>query len=256
MAVFLSGVDWRQQNAELVNQQIQFVDDPNAIRTEISASKIEYDTVVIIPEKDAFDNDLSVAIFVRLHNFGEIIVPLQLVANYPNGITITKEMMVDAESIVIAVSSPLPLNILFAAAIRIKTSNMFFNRSDLLQFISLQQLTQFEAMNPNIVQQSYQTTIGTINSQIGNYYDLKTMLEEQSEADKDQTLLWILKVFTAFNVCGSSMQISAPLEFNFKTANETLASLKGGQQSLTDGVIDKESSTVGKVVSMLNKYLG
>lgn len=101
-----------------------------------------------------------------------------------------------------------------------------------MQWVSPVQLQEFEELYPDIVRNAYNTALANVYAQIGNYYDIKDLLSITDEEEKDQTLLWILKVFTAYNVCAPSVQISEPLKANFEQANITLKELKGGQVSM------------------------
>lgn len=146
---------------------------------------------------------------------------------------------------------------IYSAQVFINITDMYFRRSELLQWVTPVQLQEFEELYPNIVRNAYNTALANVYAQIGNYYDIKDLLSITDEEEKDQTLLWILKVFTAYNVCAPAVQISEPLRANFEQANITLKELKGGQVSMENSASKlQEDGTKGVLVSINKQYRG
>ena len=145
----------------------------------------------------------------------------------------------------------------YVSGVQVNITDMYFRKSELLQWVSPVQLQEFEELYPDIVRNAYNTALANVYAQIGNYYDIKDLLSITDEEEKDQTLLWILKVFTAYNVCAPSVQISEPLKANFEQANITLKELKGGQVSMENGASKlQENGTKGVLVTINRQYRG
>ncbi|MEG0899019.1 MAG: hypothetical protein RSF40_04830 [Oscillospiraceae bacterium] len=143
-----------------------------------------------------------------------------------------------------------------SAYLNVVVTDMFFPRSAILLWVSEQSLSQFEYMNHDVIAQAYNTALGKLRSQVGNYYDLDKMLAVREEKAKDQTLRWILQVLTAHIICAPSMQVSEPLEDNYKEVANSIRELKGAQVSFEDGEMKQGQSTVGEIISSKKNYIG
>lgn len=256
MPTFLSGVKWNLQRAVVEAQQLSFEVSDTDICAIVQKSDLEPNTSILLPTKDSHGNPLLFSSVLIYETYAQLVVDKQTTDEYIPNMMFGQGTEKSATALLVMLSSDQPLDIIVGSQVTWRTSDLFFNRSDIFQFITPQQLKQFEAMNPNVIKQAYTTAIGSINAQIGNYYDLEAMLAETDTIQKDETLMWVLKVFTAFNILAPSMQISAPMQYNFDEANKTLSQLKGGQQSFVDAPMKEDNAARGKIVSSIYKYLG
>ena len=71
-------------------------------------------------------------------------------------------------------------------------SPMYFEKDQLKQWLSAQQIAQFEGMYSDIVQTAYENALGLLYSEVGHILDLDTMLSETNPDKKDPTLKWVL----------------------------------------------------------------
>ena len=67
-------------------------------------------------------------------------------------------------------------------------SPMYFEKDQLKQWLSAQQIAQFEGMYSDIVQTAYENALGLLYSEVGHILDLDTMLSETNPDKKDPTL--------------------------------------------------------------------
>lgn len=142
--------------------------------------------------------------------------------------------------------------------VRCLVSEMYFLEQSLMQYITCQQMEQFKAMYANCVADAYISAVGKLTAQVGNIYDIPTMLGQTVESDKDNTMRWILLVMTAYFICQPTMNISTPLEEANKEVTNIIQQLKGGQVSLQEPADYRTDSyvTTPEVVSIRNRYLG
>lgn len=130
--------------------------------------------------------------------------------------------------------------------------NMYFRKEELHQWISPQQLLEFEKMYPDCVIMSYLSAIGLIRSQIGEIYDVDAILSGDTSEGTRQVFAWILKVITAYNVTSPSSKRSGPVEANYIEARNKLVELKNYASTMSDGPIKPEPNAMPTIIS--NKY--
>jgi hypothetical protein len=134
---------------------------------------------------------------------------------------------------------------------------MFIERERIYLFVQPQELVQFESMNPNVVDMAYQSAIGRINSEIGYKYDLPAMLAK-TDADRDETLLWLVTVLTCAVIVGSAINIAPLLQNEYLLAQSRLQELKAGFSTMLDAE-KKDMATANarmEIVYNNKKYLG
>lgn len=132
---------------------------------------------------------------------------------------------------------------------------MLIQVSDLYNYITPQQAEQFLAINPEAFNQAYSDAVGYLNAQIGNIYNLPIMLANID--DPDPTLLWMVRILTAYNMSSPTMKQSAPMVFNIETVYRKVQELKAGFSSFTTEV--ERASTpnaLGSIISVENQYKG
>ena len=174
--------------------------------------------------------------------------------NLPEGST---EDYTDIVLIIQNQLTSVPVSLQYTAGIVVTITDMYFRKSDLMVWVSRQNILQFESMYPEIVEQSYQMAIANVYAQIGNTYNLDYLLSITDESQKDPTLLWILKVYTAYAMCSPSMNISEPLRANFEQVSTAIRELKGGQVSMIDSASKmQENGAKNYIVTLKNKYRG
>lgn len=134
--------------------------------------------------------------------------------------------------------------------------DMYFAKDELLQWISLSQLQQFENMYPDCVQMAYQSALGLIISQIGELYDIDAILAGDTNENTKKTFRWILIVITAYNLTAPSAQRSPSLEDNFLLAKNRLMELKSGASTMQNAPIKQERNAWPAAVNNRHKMLG
>lgn len=143
-------------------------------------------------------------------------------------------------------------------AATVVVSPMYFSFESLGLWLSWQQRLQFLNMYPLCFEDGYRTAVGKLTAQIGNIFDMATILAETSETAKDNTIRWILQVLTAYNVCSASLDISSPLEAANREVTGIITQLKGGQVSLQEPAAyrDDEFYAGAEIVSVKYQYRG
>lgn len=138
------------------------------------------------------------------------------------------------------------------------TTCIFFQKDELYQWISPQQLEQFEKMYPECVNIAYQNALGLIRSQIGELYDIDAILEQEPDVDKGtlQVFKWMLEVFTAYNITSPSAKHSQTLDDNFQLALKRLQEMKSGASSMSSAPAKEAPNAWPGVVSNGRKMLG
>ena len=244
----------------MVNNAIVTAQDVLSANTHIAIDKLEVDTKIIVALPAGDDvvsaaatvigvdaNDVATVIGVASNQGFDVILVSQDFDEYVE-VYISTTVVAAAGVVTVPISN-------IRDCVTIRTSPIFFNRSELLQWISAPQLEQIESMNPKAIEQAYASAIGLINAQLGNYYDISKLLAEADPSKKDLTILWVLEVVTVFNVCSPVMKVSDPIQFNFEQALASIKELKGGQQSLVDAELN-ENNTAGTIVSRKKYYRG
>ena len=132
-------------------------------------------------------------------------------------------------------------------------SPMYFEKDQLKQWLSAQQIAQFEGMYSDIVQTAYENALGLLYSEVGHILDLDTMLSETNPDKKDPTLKWVLLVMTAFN---PSLNVSEPLRYNYEKVLAKVNELKSGMSSIYEAPTKSEPNALPQMVSVRNKYIG
>lgn len=232
--------------------------NPAVLSCEIETTSLEEGTTVFFP---LAEDDYSASIIgIGQYNLGEILSNTRSISQNQFTYELESDFTEKYERIAIIIennTADTPVSSRYVSGIVVKLTDMYFRKSDLRVWVSRQDMLQFENMYPDIVSQSYQMALGNVYAQIGNDYDLGDLLAITNESEKDPTLLWILKVYTAYTMCSSSMNISEPLRANFEQAATALRELKGGQVSMIDNSSKiQEDGTRNYIVSLKNKYLG
>lgn len=185
-----------------------------------------------------------------------------LVAENVPELHVGEQILANADEVYINLSTPTPEDMTGAAfaasSLQVLESLMYFSKSALFLYITPQQIAQFEAMYPECVMDAYRSAVGKLTAQIGNMFNMETMLSETDESSKDDTIRWILQVLTAYNICAPSLNISEPLDNAYKEAYQTIQRLKGGMVSLEEPAPyrrDKYDANV-EVITSRNKYIG
>lgn len=142
-------------------------------------------------------------------------------------------------------------------ASRFAPEDMYFPKKQLYQWMSPQQLEQFEKMYPDCVNVSYNSAMGLIRSQIGALYGVDAMIAGQTNTDTSQIFRWIVLVLTAYNIVSPGTKRYQVIEDNFTLANKKLKELKTGASYMNDGIIrNDECDAWGEVVSNKSKMRG
>lgn len=131
----------------------------------------------------------------------------------------------------------------------------FITEDEILQFVAKQSYENLKAQNPLIFQSSYELAVSTIESEIGYIYDLQTMLSMRG-SERDSVLLRMMKVLTAWNICGSSLNISQPLITNYNDVQSLIMNFKGGSSRMVDAPLKGEKNSHYVIVDHGKKYLG
>lgn len=137
-------------------------------------------------------------------------------------------------------------------------SLFYFPINMIYLYLSPQQLQQFEYMAPGVTNQAYTAAIGKLTANIGNRFDMATILNETDEAKKDDTIRWILSVLTAYNIATPSLNVSQPLSEAYEEVSRVVQQLKGGSVSLEEPAPyrkDEYDANIS-IVSKRSQYLG
>lgn len=139
------------------------------------------------------------------------------------------------------------------------TRTMFFSKEELYQWISPQQMSQFEKMYPDCVYTSYLSAVGYVKSQIGQLYDMDAILDRDPETDPGtlQIMTWILTVLTAYNLSSPSMKHSQVLLDNYDMVVKKVTEMKTGFTTIAAAPTKTAPNAWGEVVNKnRNKMLG
>lgn len=139
------------------------------------------------------------------------------------------------------------------------TRTMFFSKEELYQWISPQQMSQFEKMYPDCVYTSYLSAVGYVKSQIGQLYDMDAILNRDPETDSGtlQIMTWILTVLTAYNLSSPSMKHSQVLLDNYDMVVKKVTEMKTGFTTIAAAPTKTAPNAWGEVVNKnKNKMLG
>lgn len=142
------------------------------------------------------------------------------------------------------------------AAIKWSPDDMYFPKSELYQWISPQQLDQFEKMYPDCVIISYNSALGYVYSQIGELYDIPRILAGETTDGTSKIIRWILTVLTAYNLTSPSMKHSATLEDNYTMVVKKVTEMKNGATTLHNAPIKPERNAWPTIVNNSSKMLG
>jgi hypothetical protein len=132
----------------------------------------------------------------------------------------------------------------------------YFPKEELYQWISPQQMEQFEKMYPDCFQMSYQSALGLIRSQIGELYDIDAILAGDTNAGTKEVFRWMLIVITAYNITAPATKRSQTIDDNFMLACGRLKEMKTGASSMSDAPIKEEPNAWPGVVRNGQKMLG
>lgn len=134
---------------------------------------------------------------------------------------------------------------------------IYFEKEELYQWISPQQLEQFEKMYPQCVEVSYDSALGYLYSQIGELYDIPAILAGDTNDGTAKIMRWILTVLTAYNITSPSARHSETLRDNFDMVVKKITEMKNGATTLNNAPTKDEPSAWGTVVnSGKHKMLG
>lgn len=134
---------------------------------------------------------------------------------------------------------------------------IYFEKEELYQWISPQQLEQFEKMYPACFEVSYNSALGYLYSQIGELYDIPAILAKDTNEGTAKIMRWILTVLTAYNITSPSARHSESLRDNFDMVVKKITEMKNGATTLNNAPIKDEPSAWGTVVnSGKHKMLG
>lgn len=137
-----------------------------------------------------------------------------------------------------------------------RPTEMYFGKDELHQWISPQQLEQFERMYPDCVEISYQSALGMLYSQIGELYDIQTILAGQTTDGTVKIMRWMLSVLTAYNLTSPANKHSQTLDDNFQLVMKKVTEMKTGASTLSSAPILEEPNAWPVVVSNKRKMLG
>ena len=121
---------------------------------------------------------------------------------------------------------------------------MYFPEEELYQWISPQQLDQFKKMYPDCVEISYNSALGYVYSQIGELYDIASILAGDTNDGTSKIMRWILTVLTAYNITSPSARHSETLRDNYEMVVKKVTEMKNGATTLHDAPI-KDPECVG-----------
>lgn len=130
-----------------------------------------------------------------------------------------------------------------------KPGDMYFPKNMLYQWISPQQLEQFEKMYVDCVAVSYQSALGYIYSQIGELYDMDSILSGDTNDGTAKIMRWMLTVLTAYNLSSPSAKHSQTLQDNFDMVTKKVTEMKTGATTLHDAPIKEAPNAWGDVVN-------
>lgn len=134
---------------------------------------------------------------------------------------------------------------------------MYFKKEELYQWISPQQMAEFEKMYPDTVWMSYESALGLVRSQIGGTYDIDAILQYCHDDEQTrQVFRWILVVITAYNITAPSIKRSSTIEDNYKLAYHKLTELKNNTSIMGQSSYKEEPNSLPTIVSNRCKYLG
>lgn len=134
---------------------------------------------------------------------------------------------------------------------------IYFEKEELYQWISPQQLEQFEKMYPACFEVAYNSALGYLYSQIGELYDIPAILAKDTNEGTAKIMRWILTVLTAYNITSPSARHSESLRDNFDMVVKKITEMKNGATTLNNAPTKDEPSAWGTVVnSGKHKMLG
>lgn len=126
---------------------------------------------------------------------------------------------------------------------------MYFPEEELYQWISPQQLDQFKKMYPDCVEISYNSALGYVYSQIGELYDIASILAGDTNDGTAKIMRWILTVLTAYNITSPSARHSETLRDNYEMVVKKVTEMKNGATTLHDAPIKDTPNAWGTVVN-------
>lgn len=126
---------------------------------------------------------------------------------------------------------------------------MYFPEVELYQWISPQQLDQFKKMYPDCVEISYNSALGYVYSQIGELYDIASILAGDTNDGTSKIMRWILTVLTAYNITSPSARHSETLRDNYEMVVKKVTEMKNGATTLHDAPIKETPNAWGTVVN-------
>lgn len=126
---------------------------------------------------------------------------------------------------------------------------MYFPEEELYQWISPQQLDQFKKMYPDCVEISYNSALGYVYSQIGELYDIASILAGDTNDGTAKIMRWILTVLTAYNITSPSARHSETLRDNYEMVVKKVTEMKNGATTLHDAPIKDAPNAWGTVVN-------
>lgn len=126
---------------------------------------------------------------------------------------------------------------------------MYFPEVELYQWISPQQLDQFKKMYPDCVEISYNSALGYVYSQIGELYDIASILAGDTNDGTAKIMRWILTVLTAYNITSPSARHSETLRDNYEMVVKKVTEMKNGATTLHDAPIKETPNAWGTVVN-------
>lgn len=126
---------------------------------------------------------------------------------------------------------------------------MYFPEEELYQWISPQQLDQFKKMYPDCVEISYNSALGYVYSQIGELYDIASILAGDTNDGTAKIMRWILTVLTAYNITSPSARHSETLRDNYEMVVKKVTEMKNGATTLHDAPIRETPNAWGTVVN-------
>lgn len=126
---------------------------------------------------------------------------------------------------------------------------MYFPEEELYQWISPQQLDQFKKMYPDCVEISYNSALGYVYSQIGELYDIASILAGDTNEGTAKIMRWILTVLTAYNITSPSARHSETLRDNYEMVVKKVTEMKNGATTLHDAPIKETPNAWGTVVN-------
>lgn len=130
-----------------------------------------------------------------------------------------------------------------------ESGKMYFPEEELYQWISPQQLDQFKKMYPDCVEISYNSALGYVYSQIGELYDIASILAGDTNDGTAKIMRWILTVLTAYNITSPSARHSETLRDNYEMVVKKVTEMKNGATTLHDAPIKETPNAWGMVVN-------